>query len=109
MKKNTIIDLTTNEKIFKDDYSLEEQYAAGIIGKFVKKIFSENEDKNVKDNDIDNVKSVILNDRELCDLELLLNGAFDPLEGFLNQVDYNSVLDNKIRFWRFMAYAHCPC
>ena len=94
MKKNSIIDLTTNEKIFKDDYSLEEQYAAGIIGKFVKKIFSENEDKNVKDNDIDNVKSVILNDRELCDLELLLNGAFDPLEGFLNQVDYNSVLDN---------------
>ncbi len=31
--------------------------------------------------------------RQLCDLELLLNGAFSPLDGFLNQADYESVLD----------------
>jgi sulfate adenylyltransferase len=30
--------------------------------------------------------------RQLCDLELLLNGAFSPLEGFLNQDDYDSVI-----------------
>lgn len=32
--------------------------------------------------------SVVLTDRQLCDLELILNGGFSPLEGFLNQKDY---------------------
>ena len=40
------------------------------------------------------VKSIVLNNRELCDLELLLNGGFNPLKGFLNKMDYESVLDN---------------
>ncbi|KAJ3113645.1 Sulfate adenylyltransferase [Phlyctochytrium bullatum] len=34
--------------------------------------------------------SVVLNERQLCDLELLLNGGFSPLEGFMNQEDYES-------------------
>ena len=34
-----------------------------------------------------------LNDRQLCDLELLATGAFSPLEGFLKRTDYESVLD----------------
>ncbi|NIB43091.1 bifunctional sulfate adenylyltransferase/adenylylsulfate kinase [Pseudomaricurvus alkylphenolicus] len=33
-----------------------------------------------------------LNDKQLLDLELLLNGAFSPLTGFLNQENYQSVL-----------------
>jgi len=33
-----------------------------------------------------------LSERQLCDIELLLNGAFSPLEGFLNQADYDSVV-----------------
>ncbi|KAJ1979596.1 Sulfate adenylyltransferase [Dimargaris xerosporica] len=37
--------------------------------------------------------SVTLTERQLCDLELILNGGFSPLEGFLNQRDYQSVLD----------------
>ena len=32
--------------------------------------------------------------RQLCDLELLLNGAFSPLEGFMGADDYNAVLAN---------------
>jgi sulfate adenylyltransferase len=34
-----------------------------------------------------------LNTRQLCDLELLLNGAFSPLEGFLVERDYRRVVD----------------
>jgi sulfate adenylyltransferase len=37
---------------------------------------------------------VILNKRQLCDLELLLNGGFAPLEGFMNEKDYRSCLEN---------------
>lgn len=33
-----------------------------------------------------------LDDRQLCDLELLLNGGFAPLEGFLDATDYACVL-----------------
>ena len=33
-----------------------------------------------------------LTDRQLCDIELVLNGAFSPLDGFLSRVAYDSVL-----------------
>jgi len=36
---------------------------------------------------------VILNERQLCDFELLANGAFSPLQGFMKRSDYESVLD----------------
>jgi sulfate adenylyltransferase len=31
--------------------------------------------------------------RQLCDIELLLNGAFSPLEGFMTQADYDGVVE----------------
>jgi sulfate adenylyltransferase len=34
-----------------------------------------------------------LTPRQLCDLELLLDGAFSPLEGFLGRRDYEAVVD----------------
>ena len=38
--------------------------------------------------------SLTLNDRQLCDIEMLLNGSFSPLIGFLNNEDYDSVVEN---------------
>ena len=40
-----------------------------------------------------NLPDLTLNDRQLCDLELLATGAFSPLEGFMSRADYESVLD----------------
>ena len=33
-----------------------------------------------------------LNDRQICDLELILNGSFNPLGGFLDKKNYDNVL-----------------
>ena len=37
-------------------------------------------------------KSWDLTQRQLCDLELILNGSFSPLEGFLTQEEYDGVI-----------------
>lgn len=35
-----------------------------------------------------------LTPRQICDLELLMNGGFNPLKGFMSEDDYNGVVDN---------------
>ena len=39
-----------------------------------------------------NLPSWDLNARQICDLELLMNGGFNPLKGFMNEADYNGVV-----------------
>ena len=39
-----------------------------------------------------NLPQWILTERQLCDIELILNGGFSPLTGFLSQKDYDSVV-----------------
>jgi len=34
-----------------------------------------------------------LTDRQVCDLELLLNGGFSPLTGFMGRADYERVCE----------------
>ena len=35
-----------------------------------------------------------LTPRQLCDVELIVNGGFSPLTGFMDEASYNSVVDN---------------
>jgi len=37
--------------------------------------------------------ALTLSERHLCDLELILNGGFSPLEGFMTQKDFDSVVE----------------
>lgn len=37
---------------------------------------------------------ITLNSRELCDFELIVNGGFDPLKGYMNRDDYLNCVSN---------------
>ena len=54
---------------------------------FLENIFGQNLKK-----DSNHYLSWTLTDRQICDLELILNGGFTPLTGFMNRNDYESVL-----------------
>jgi len=41
--------------------------------------------------DFVHLQSWTLNDRQICDLEMIMNGGFSPLIGFLDQDDYDAV------------------
>ena len=41
-----------------------------------------------------NFPSLTLSQRQVCDLELLMNGAFSPLTGFMGKAAYESVVDD---------------
>lgn len=38
--------------------------------------------------------SLQLSDRQMCDVELIMNGGFSPLTGFMNQKEYEHVVEN---------------
>jgi sulfate adenylyltransferase len=43
--------------------------------------------------DTQQCQSLTLTERQLCDLELLMNGAFSPLTSFMSQAAYDSVVE----------------
>jgi sulfate adenylyltransferase len=38
--------------------------------------------------------TIVLDAQQICDLEMLIHGAFSPLTGFLSRVDYDSVVEH---------------
>lgn len=58
-------------------------------GKLVNKIVKKLEVRGQKSE-----KRIYLSNREISDLEMIATGAFSPLEGFMNENDYKSVLNN---------------
>ena len=41
-----------------------------------------------------NLPSWDMTARQICDLELLMNGGFNPLKGFMSEADYDGVVEN---------------
>lgn len=39
------------------------------------------------------LQSLVLTERHLCDLELIMNGGFSPLDGFMTQTEYEGVVE----------------
>jgi len=62
-------------------------------GKLINLIPDQNQIDQLKQETL-NLPSWDLTSRQLCDLELLLNGGFSPLTGFMNKADYESVLSD---------------
>lgn len=61
-------------------------------GRLINLVVDENRSKILKDMSL-KLPDMTLNERQLCDLELLACGAFSPLNGFMVRSDYESVLD----------------
>ena len=60
-------------------------------GKLINLIPDADQVAKLKQQTVD-IPSWDLTERQVCDIELLMNGGFSPLTGFMNQADYNSVL-----------------
>ena len=56
-------------------------------------LFADEDRKKVLLDLLLHIPSISLSERQLCDLELLMIGAFSPLHGFMTRPDYESVLD----------------
>jgi sulfate adenylyltransferase len=76
-------------------------------GKLVTLIADEKRSNTLRDITM-NLPDITLNDRQLCDLELLATGAFSPLEGFMTRDDYESVLD-RMRLQNNLVWPHPIC
>ena len=61
-------------------------------GDLVDLIVDEERRKVLKDLAL-HLPSIALSERHMCDLELLMTGAFSPLKGFMTSPDYEAVLD----------------
>lgn len=62
-------------------------------GKLIDLFVEEQEKQKIKQESTEYL-SLDLTARQICDLELLANGGFSPLQGFMDEKDYNNVVKN---------------
>ena len=62
-------------------------------GKLVNLLLDDTGSESLKDK-AGSLQAITLTQRQSCDLELLVTGALSPLTGFMNQADYDSVVNN---------------
>ena len=63
-------------------------------GKHLVNCYSEPEETRQLVDTVQNGIDLVLDDRQRCDVESILNGAYSPLDGFLSEKDYNSVVNS---------------
>ena len=63
-------------------------------GKLVNLISNEDETPELK-NRATKLNSVQISERSMCDFEMMSTGAFSPLDKFMNQADYQSVVETQ--------------
>lgn len=69
--------------------------AHGPSGKLVDILLPKNSPKWKETREISaGLPEVTLNHRHLCDIELILNGGFSPLSGFMNKSEYEGVVND---------------
>jgi len=73
-------------------FTLPAHGGKGLINRLVSGQELENLKQEIQD--IPPSHEIVLTKRQLCDIELILNGGFSPLEGFMNKSDYDNVVDN---------------
>ena len=61
-------------------------------GALVNRVLSQPEEAQALREEAQSLPAVTLNARQLSDVEMIATGAFSPLEGFMTQEDYESVL-----------------
>ncbi len=69
--------------------AFKEAHGGTLIDLYLNDSAAEVEKENARD-----YQSWDLTDRQLCDIELILNGGFSPLQGFLTEAEYAAVLEN---------------
>ena len=70
--------------------------------KLINLMASDQEAKELKQNSF---KTLNCSDRNACDIELLLIGAFSPLNGFMSEKNYNSVVkQNRLESGLLLVY-----
>ncbi len=62
-------------------------------GKLINLLLDETASDRIK-KESESYQSITLSQRQQCDLELLVTGALSPLTGFMNQQEYESVVEN---------------
>jgi sulfate adenylyltransferase len=62
-------------------------------GKLINLLLDETDAERIK-KESESYPSITLSQRQQCDLELLVTGALSPLTGFMNQHEYESVVEN---------------
>ena len=64
------------------------------MNKKIEKILSYKEVTKVLQEKAVSLPNLVLSNRNICDIELILNGAFNPLKSFMDKDDYENVLNN---------------
>ena len=84
--------LVDRPEIYKNETEMT-QSATNANDQFCDLLLRDAPDKDQLLKQADDLYSIVLTERQLCDLELLMNGGFSPLQGFMCRPDYDRCVE----------------